>query len=111
MPCRIASGAPSIAAAEHSASPARSTFRARRRGAPVFVQAGASTDGRAFAARYAEAIFTAHLTKESAISFYADVKTQARTLGRSPDQIVDPARPQRCDRLDRGQRQSGSGRS
>lgn len=57
-------------------------------GRPVFVQAGASTDGRAFAARYAEAIFTAHLSKESAIAFYADIKTQARTLGRSPDQIV-----------------------
>ncbi|MEI5668347.1 LLM class flavin-dependent oxidoreductase [Bosea sp. CCNWLW174] len=57
-------------------------------GRPVFVQAGASTDGRAFAARYAEAIFTAHLSKESAIAFYADLKTQARTLGRSPDQIV-----------------------
>lgn len=57
-------------------------------GRPVFVQAGASTDGRAFAARYAEAIFTAHLSKESAIAFYADVKTQARTLGRGPDQIV-----------------------
>lgn len=57
-------------------------------GRPVFVQAGASTDGRAFAARYAEAIFTAHLSKESATAFYADVKTQARTLGRGPDQIV-----------------------
>lgn len=57
-------------------------------GRPVFVQAGASTDGRAFAARYAEAIFTAHLTKDSAITFYSDVKTQARAIGRSPDQIV-----------------------
>lgn len=57
-------------------------------GRPVFVQAGASTDGRAFAARYAEAIFTAHLSKDSAIAFYADIKTQARTFGRSPDQIV-----------------------
>ncbi|MGX1791205.1 LLM class flavin-dependent oxidoreductase [Bosea sp. NPDC055332] len=57
-------------------------------GRPVFVQAGASADGRAFAARYAEAIFTAHLSKESAIAFYADIKTQARTLGRSPDQII-----------------------
>lgn len=57
-------------------------------GRPVFVQAGASTDGRAFAARYAEAIFTAHLTKESAIAFYSDIKTQARALGRGPDQIV-----------------------
>ncbi|MGO4671731.1 LLM class flavin-dependent oxidoreductase [Bosea sp. 2YAB26] len=57
-------------------------------GRPVFVQAGASTDGRAFAARYAEAIFTAHLTKESAIAFYSDIKTQARVLGRRGDQIV-----------------------
>jgi FMN-dependent oxidoreductase (nitrilotriacetate monooxygenase family) len=57
-------------------------------GRPVFVQAGASTDGKAFAARYAEAIFTAHLQKESAISFYSGIKTQARALGRQPDQIV-----------------------
>lgn len=57
-------------------------------GRPIFVQAGASKDGRAFAARYAEAIFTAHLTKDSAIEFYADIKTQARALGRSPDQVV-----------------------
>lgn len=57
-------------------------------GRPVFVQAGSSTDGRAFAARYAEAIFTAHLQKESAVAFYADIKTQARALGRRPDQIV-----------------------
>lgn len=57
-------------------------------GRPVFVQAGASTDGRAFAARYAEAIFTAHLTKESAIAFYSDIKSQARALGRRGDQIV-----------------------
>ncbi|KFC75983.1 Nitrilotriacetate monooxygenase component A [Bosea sp. LC85] len=57
-------------------------------GRPVFVQAGASTDGRAFAARYAEAIFTAHLTKESAIAFYSDIKSQARALGRRGDQVV-----------------------
>jgi len=57
-------------------------------GRPIFVQAGSSTDGRAFAARYAEAIFTAHLTKESAIAFYNDIKTQGRALGRRPDQIV-----------------------
>lgn len=57
-------------------------------GRPVFVQAGSSKDGRSFAARYAEAIFTAHLTKESAVAFYDDIKTQARTLGRRPDQIV-----------------------
>ncbi|RDJ26919.1 FMN-dependent monooxygenase [Bosea caraganae] len=57
-------------------------------GRPVFVQAGSSTTGRGFAARYAEAVFTAHLQKESAIEFYSDLKTQTRALGRRADQIV-----------------------
>lgn len=57
-------------------------------GRPVFVQAGESKEGRAFAARYAEAIFTAHIQKESAIAFYSDIKTHAQHLGRRPDQIV-----------------------
>ena len=35
-------------------------------GRPVYVQAGSSDDGRAFAARWAEAIFTAHQTLGSA---------------------------------------------
>jgi FMN-dependent oxidoreductase (nitrilotriacetate monooxygenase family) len=35
-------------------------------GRPVYVQAGASDDGRAFAARYAEAIFTAHHRRSQA---------------------------------------------
>ncbi|KJC39579.1 monooxygenase [Bradyrhizobium sp. LTSP849] len=56
-------------------------------GRPVYVQAGASDDGRAFAARYAEAIFTAHQTLESARAFYADIKRQARTFDRGPDEI------------------------
>ncbi|MGY3146738.1 FMN-dependent oxidoreductase (nitrilotriacetate monooxygenase family) [Bradyrhizobium sp. USDA 3397] len=56
-------------------------------GRPVYVQAGSSEDGRAFAARFAEAIFTAHQTLASAQEFYADIKGQARALDRSPDQI------------------------
>jgi FMN-dependent oxidoreductase (nitrilotriacetate monooxygenase family) len=56
-------------------------------GRPVYVQAGSSDDGRAFAARFAEAIFTAHQTLASAQEFYADIKRQARTFDRSPDQI------------------------
>jgi FMN-dependent oxidoreductase (nitrilotriacetate monooxygenase family) len=56
-------------------------------GRPVYVQAGSSEDGRAFAARFAEAIFTAHQTLASAQEFYADIKRQARTFDRSPDQI------------------------
>jgi FMN-dependent oxidoreductase (nitrilotriacetate monooxygenase family) len=56
-------------------------------GRPVYVQAGSSEDGRAFAARFAEAIFTAHQTLASAQEFYTDIKRQARNFDRSPDQI------------------------
>ena len=57
-------------------------------GRPVYVQAGASDDGRAFAARYAEAIFTAHQTLANAQAFYADIKARAAGLGRDPGQLV-----------------------
>lgn len=56
-------------------------------GRPVYVQAGSSDDGRSFAARYAEAIFTAHQTLASAQSFYADIKKQTAALGRNPDHV------------------------
>jgi FMN-dependent oxidoreductase (nitrilotriacetate monooxygenase family) len=56
-------------------------------GRPVYVQAGSSDDGRAFAARFAEAIFTAHQTLASAQEFYADIKRQARAFDRHPDQV------------------------
>ncbi|WP_280384168.1 LLM class flavin-dependent oxidoreductase [Nocardia wallacei] len=58
-----------------------------RQGYPVLVQAGASNDGRAFAARYAEAIFTAHQRREDAQSFYADIKRRVREFGRDPDHV------------------------
>ncbi|MFG1478006.1 LLM class flavin-dependent oxidoreductase [Xanthobacter sp. V4C-4] len=57
-------------------------------GRPLLVQAGSSEGGRRFAARHAEAVFTAHLTKDSAITFYDDLKARARAFGRRPDQIV-----------------------
>ena len=53
-------------------------------GRPVYVQAGSSDDGRAFAARFAEAIFTAHQTLASAQEFYADIKRQAKAFDRQP---------------------------
>jgi FMN-dependent oxidoreductase (nitrilotriacetate monooxygenase family) len=56
-------------------------------GRPVYVQAGASDDGRAFAARYAEAIFTAHQTLANAQEFYGDIKRQAAGFGRNADHI------------------------
>ncbi len=57
-------------------------------GRPVYIQAGQSDTGRAFAARWAEAIFTAHMAIESAKSFYSDVKNRAVAYGRRPDDIV-----------------------
>ncbi len=57
-------------------------------GRPVLVQAGQSETGRAFAAQWAEAIFTAHDSKESAQGFYADIKGQAKALGRRAEGIV-----------------------
>jgi FMN-dependent oxidoreductase (nitrilotriacetate monooxygenase family) len=56
-------------------------------GRPVYVQAGSSNEGRAFAARNAEAIFTAHQTLGDAQAFYADIKERAITLGRNPDHV------------------------
>ncbi|CDN57564.1 Nitrilotriacetate monooxygenase component A (plasmid) [Neorhizobium galegae bv. officinalis bv. officinalis str. HAMBI 1141] len=57
-------------------------------GRPVYIQAGQSDSGRGFAARWAEAIFTAHLGKETAQSFYSDVKGRAVGYGRRPEDIV-----------------------
>jgi FMN-dependent oxidoreductase (nitrilotriacetate monooxygenase family) len=57
-------------------------------GRPVLVQAGSSDTGRRFAARHAEAVFTAHLTKETAQEFYADLKRLAAAEGRRPDQVL-----------------------
>ncbi|MCZ0962506.1 LLM class flavin-dependent oxidoreductase [Paracoccus benzoatiresistens] len=55
---------------------------------PVYVQAGQSEDGRAFAAEWAEVIFTAHMAKDTAQAFYADVKGRAAARGRRPADIA-----------------------
>jgi len=57
-------------------------------GRPLYVQAGQSEAGRAFAAQWAEAIFTAHASKESAQAFYADIKGQAQARGRRPEDVL-----------------------
>ena len=56
-------------------------------GRPVLVQAGSSNEGRGFAARVAEAIFTAHQTLGDAQAFYADLKARAAAEGRDPDHV------------------------
>lgn len=56
-------------------------------GYPLLVQAGSSESGKDFAARYAEAVFTAQQTLQEGIAFYADVKGRAEALGRNPDGV------------------------
>lgn len=56
-------------------------------GYPVLVQAGSSEDGKEFAARYAEAVFTAQQTLDDAREFYRDVKARLIRYGRSPEQL------------------------
>ncbi len=57
-------------------------------GRPVFVQAGSSDTGKKFAARHAEAVFTAHLEKATARAFYADLKALVSAEGRDPRNVV-----------------------
>ena len=57
-------------------------------GRPVLVQAGSSDTGRRFAARHADAVFTAHMAKETAQEFYADLKRLAGAEGRRPEQVL-----------------------
>jgi FMN-dependent oxidoreductase (nitrilotriacetate monooxygenase family) len=56
-------------------------------GHPLLVQAGSSEDGKDFAARYADAVFTAHQTLADARDFYADLKRRALAHGRDPDTV------------------------
>jgi len=56
-------------------------------GYPLLVQAGSSEDGKALAARYAEAVFTAQQTLEDGRAFYVDLKQRTQKLGRDPDTI------------------------
>jgi FMN-dependent oxidoreductase (nitrilotriacetate monooxygenase family) len=56
-------------------------------GHPVIVQAGSSENGKDFAARYAEAVFTAHQTLTDAQDFYADLKRRTTAAGRDPQSI------------------------
>lgn len=56
-------------------------------GHPVLFQAGASTAGRAFAARYADVVFTDQRDLPGARRFYAEVKDGVRAAGRRPEHV------------------------
>lgn len=57
-------------------------------GRPVYVQAGSSDTGRDFAARHAEAVFTAHLERSTAAAFYRDLKHRVAEVGRRPEGVL-----------------------
>lgn len=56
-------------------------------GQAVIFQAGASDDGRSFAAKHADAIFVGTDVVEEARAYYADVKARAAGFGRDPDKL------------------------
>ncbi|MEU8614863.1 LLM class flavin-dependent oxidoreductase [Actinoplanes sp. NPDC048791] len=55
---------------------------------PLLVQAGSSQDGKEFAARWAEAVFTAQPTLAESQAFYADLKRRVVAAGRDPGHVV-----------------------
>lgn len=57
-------------------------------GRPVFVQAGSSDTGRRFAARHAEAVFTAHMEQSTAKAFYQDLKKLVVEEGRRAQDVL-----------------------
>ncbi|MFF2345639.1 LLM class flavin-dependent oxidoreductase [Pseudarthrobacter sp. NPDC058119] len=56
-------------------------------GHPLIVQAGSSEDGKGLAAKYADAVFTAHQTLADAQEFYRDLKARTAAAGRDPESI------------------------
>jgi FMN-dependent oxidoreductase (nitrilotriacetate monooxygenase family) len=57
-------------------------------GRPVTVQAGGSSDGRDFAAGYAEAVFTVAQTIDDGIAYARDLRARAASHGRAGNSIV-----------------------
>lgn len=56
-------------------------------GRPIIVQAGASPQGRDFAAANSDAIFSPYRRLAEAKEFYADIKARASRAGRNPDHV------------------------
>ncbi|MCK1352708.1 NtaA/DmoA family FMN-dependent monooxygenase [Bradyrhizobium sp. CW7] len=56
-------------------------------GRPVIVQAGQSREGRDFASRHAEVVFTAQTDIGAAQAFRRDLRDRAAAAGRNPDSI------------------------
>ncbi|WP_433734223.1 LLM class flavin-dependent oxidoreductase [Nocardia sp. CA-129566] len=58
-----------------------------QQGRPLLVQAGSSESGKDFAARYAEAVFTAQRSLAEGQAFYRDLKARLLKYGRSADDL------------------------
>lgn len=56
-------------------------------GRPLLVQAGSSESGKDFAARYAEAVFTAQRSLSEGQAFYRDLKARLPKYGRSAGEL------------------------
>lgn len=56
-------------------------------GHPLLVQAGSSEDGKEFAARHAEAVFTAQQTLSDAQAFAKDLRSRLSRYGRAEDEV------------------------
>jgi FMN-dependent oxidoreductase (nitrilotriacetate monooxygenase family) len=54
-------------------------------GRPVIIQAGSSGRGRAFAARWADVIFTVQPSLPQATAYYAEIKSHVGQHGRAPE--------------------------
>lgn len=57
-------------------------------GRPVLFQAGSSADGTAFAAQFAEGVYTAQQTLRGAQSFYRELKAKTAAADRDPQNIL-----------------------
>ena len=55
---------------------------------PLLVQAGGSEEGRALAARSADAVFSVAQDRDAAIAFRADIRARAAAAGRDPDAVA-----------------------
>ncbi|MFJ4103144.1 NtaA/DmoA family FMN-dependent monooxygenase [Amycolatopsis japonica] len=57
-------------------------------GQPIVIQAGDSDEGREFAAKTADVIFSRHGSLESGKEFFADVKRRLPAYGRQPGELL-----------------------
>ncbi|MGY6656483.1 NtaA/DmoA family FMN-dependent monooxygenase [Amycolatopsis sp. TRM77291] len=57
-------------------------------GQPIVIQAGDSDEGREFAAKTADVIFSRHGSLESGKQFFADVKRRLPAYGREPGELL-----------------------